>query len=100
MNHEEAQVRMNEVQRIMERTTLYTLLPGASAIIGGILTGIIKILKDDSGKHGKKLNAEQAQMMQELNRGFQQMEKRIEALETIMLEKHKSDQFDKELRGS
>jgi len=37
MNHEEAQARMNEVQRIMERTTLYTLLPGASAIIGGIL---------------------------------------------------------------
>jgi len=37
MDHEEALARMNEVQRIMERTTLYTLLPGASAIIGGIL---------------------------------------------------------------
>ena len=37
MDHEEAQARMQEVQRIMERTTLYTLLPGASAIIGGVL---------------------------------------------------------------
>lgn len=37
MDHEEAQERMQEVQRIMERTTLYTLLPGASAIIGGVL---------------------------------------------------------------
>ena len=29
---------MQEVQRIMERTTLYTLLPGPPAIIGGVLT--------------------------------------------------------------
>jgi hypothetical protein len=35
MNCDEAQVRMQEMQRIMERTTLYTLLPGAPAIIGG-----------------------------------------------------------------
>ncbi|MBS3764072.1 MAG: hypothetical protein KGZ25_12305 [Planctomycetes bacterium] len=38
MNRDEAQARMQEVQRIMERTTLYTLLPRSSAIIGGVLT--------------------------------------------------------------
>ena len=37
MERDEAQARMLEVQRIMERTTLYTLLPGTPAIIGGIL---------------------------------------------------------------
>jgi len=30
-----AQARIREVQRIMERTTLYTLLPGTAAIVGG-----------------------------------------------------------------
>lgn len=37
MERDEALERMNEIQRIMERTTLYTLLPGAPAIIGGVL---------------------------------------------------------------
>ena len=37
MDRAEAEARMREVQRIMERTTLYTLLPGLPAIEGGIL---------------------------------------------------------------
>jgi len=37
MNRNEAEARMQEVQRIMERTTLYTLMPGQPAIVGGIL---------------------------------------------------------------
>lgn len=37
MDHDEAQVRMQEIQRIMERTTLWTILPGTSAIIGGVM---------------------------------------------------------------
>jgi hypothetical protein len=37
MERDEAQARMAEVQRIMERTTLYTLLPGAPAVIGGVI---------------------------------------------------------------
>ena len=37
MDRTEAQDRILEVQRIMERTTLYTLLPGPPAIVGGIL---------------------------------------------------------------
>ncbi|NQT19049.1 MAG: hypothetical protein HQ592_05040 [Planctomycetes bacterium] len=43
MKRNEAQARMAEVQRIMERTTLYTLLPGAPAVIGGtiVLVGCI-----------------------------------------------------------
>jgi hypothetical protein len=37
MNVDEAQDRMQEIQRIMERATLFTLLPGMSAVIGGLL---------------------------------------------------------------
>ena len=37
MDRAEAEARMREVQRIMERTTLYTLLPGLPAIVGGAL---------------------------------------------------------------
>jgi len=37
VNRDEAQQRMTEIQRIMERATLWTLLPGAAAIVGGLL---------------------------------------------------------------
>ncbi len=37
MNADEAQARMQEIQRIMERATLFTLLPGTPAVIGGLL---------------------------------------------------------------
>ena len=37
MDADEAKKRMREIQRIMETATLYTLLPGAAAIIGGAL---------------------------------------------------------------
>ncbi len=37
MNRDEAQARMSEIQRIMERATLWTLLPGTAAVLGGLL---------------------------------------------------------------
>lgn len=37
MDRDEARTRMDEIQRIMERATLWTLLPGAAAILGGCL---------------------------------------------------------------
>jgi len=37
MDVDEAQARMREIQRIMETTTLFTLLPGAAAVVGGLL---------------------------------------------------------------
>ncbi|MFH1730807.1 MAG: hypothetical protein ABIF82_04045 [Planctomycetota bacterium] len=37
MRHDEAIERIQEIHRIAERTTLYTLLPGVPAIAGGLL---------------------------------------------------------------
>ena len=37
MNVDEAQARMQEIQRIMERATLFTLLPGWPAVAGGLM---------------------------------------------------------------
>ena len=37
MDVDEAQARMREIQRIMERATLFTLLPGMPAVAGGLL---------------------------------------------------------------
>jgi len=37
MDRDEARARMQEIQRIMERATLWTLLPGLPAVVGGAL---------------------------------------------------------------
>ncbi len=37
MDAEEAHQRIQEIQRIMERATLFTLLPGTPAVVGGLL---------------------------------------------------------------
>ena len=37
MKIDEAQARMREIQRIMETATLFTLLPGTAAVVGGLL---------------------------------------------------------------
>ena len=37
MDTDEAEVRMQEIQRIMERATLFTLLPGTPAVVGGLM---------------------------------------------------------------
>ncbi|MGA2257197.1 MAG: hypothetical protein ABSG53_21290 [Thermoguttaceae bacterium] len=37
MEIDEARARMREIQRIMETATLFTLLPGTAAVIGGVL---------------------------------------------------------------
>jgi hypothetical protein len=37
MDYDEAQTRMREIQRIMERATLFTLLPGVPAVVGGLM---------------------------------------------------------------
>lgn len=37
MHVDEARARMQEIQRIMERATLFTLLPGTPAVVGGLL---------------------------------------------------------------
>jgi hypothetical protein len=37
MDRDEARARMHEIQRIMERATLWTHLPGTAAILGGLM---------------------------------------------------------------
>ncbi len=37
MDIDEAETRMQEIQRIMERATLFTLLPGMPAVVGGLM---------------------------------------------------------------
>lgn len=57
------------------------------ALLGGIGVAIIKVIKGKSGGRDDEAQAEETKLMQELHQGLSRMEKRIEALETILLER-------------
>ena len=58
-----------------------------AAVIGGILLGMLKVLKGGPSRVDKEHQAEETGLIQELHGGLVRMEKRIEALETLLLER-------------
>jgi phage shock protein B len=63
----------------------------ALAIVGSTIVMAVKILKGGFSRKGQDVQAEEARMIQEMYQGLSQMEKRVEALETILLEKERKD---------
>jgi phage shock protein B len=55
-------------------------------VAGFFIIWALKIVKGDGGDKNEKLKAEETRMIQELHQGLSRMEKRIEALETILLD--------------
>ena len=63
----------------------------ALAIVGSTILMAIKILKGDVSRKGQKHQAEEARMIQEIYQGFSRMEERVEALETIILDRKRKE---------
>jgi phage shock protein B len=63
----------------------------ALAIIGSTVLMAIKILKGGLSRKGQRLQAEEARMIQEMYQGLSRMQERVEALETIILDRERKD---------
>ncbi|HUT72623.1 MAG TPA: hypothetical protein VMW89_18295 [Desulfatiglandales bacterium] len=61
------------------------------AIIGSTILMAIKILKGGLSRKGQKVQTEEARMIQEIYQGLSRMEARVEALETIILDRERKD---------
>jgi phage shock protein B len=61
----------------------------ALAIIGSTILMAIKILKGGVSRKGQRLESEEARMIQEMYQGLSRMEERVEALETIILDRER-----------
>ncbi len=57
------------------------------AIIGGTILMGIKIAKGGISRKSQQSHSEDAKMIQEMYQGVSRMEERVEALETILLDK-------------
>jgi len=60
-----------------------------AAVVGGIFLAALRILKGESGRKSNSNNAEEARMIQDIYHGLGKMEQRIEALETLLLDRQR-----------
>jgi phage shock protein B len=58
----------------------------ALAIVGSTILMVIKILREGLSRKGRRLEADETRMIQEIYQGLLRMEERVEALETILLD--------------
>jgi phage shock protein B len=65
----------------------------ALAIVGSTILMGMKIIKGGISRKGQKFQAEEARMIQEIYQGLSQMEQRVEALETIILDRTRKDRL-------
>jgi len=61
----------------------------ALAVIGSTILMGLKIIKGGASPRGQKTQTDEAKIIQELFQGMTRMEERVEALETILLEREK-----------
>jgi phage shock protein B len=57
----------------------------ALAIVGSTILMALKILRGGISRKGRRVESEEAKMVQEIYQGLDRMEQRVEALETIIL---------------
>ena len=79
----------------MSGVLILTIIFGGSilalAIIGSTILMAIKILKGGLSQKGQKLQTDEARMIQEIYQGLSRMEGRVEALETIIVDRERKD---------
>lgn len=77
---------MNPFQFLIEMMP-YVIPIAIVGIIFGSITSIVKARTEAKAKGGNGLTEEEARIMQDLHNSLSKMEKRIEALETIIINK-------------
>jgi len=63
----------------------------ALAIIGSTIVMIARVLKGGISRTSQRFETEEAKMIQEMYQGFSRMEQRVEALETIILDRERKE---------
>lgn len=61
------------------------------AVIGRIIIAALKVFKGDGSGRSRDQDMEETRMIQDMYQGFRKMEQRIEALETILLERERKE---------
>jgi phage shock protein B len=78
----------------MDHGTLAILLifgTPLAAVVGGCCLKALKILKGTAPGQSQHVSTEETKLMQELYQGLARMEERVEALETLLLDRERKE---------
>jgi len=79
----------------MDAALIMAIIFGGSVLVLGIIGSTIlmaiKIIKGGVSKKEQRLQSNETKMIQEIYKGLSRMEDRVEALETIILERERTD---------
>jgi phage shock protein B len=65
--------------------TIFLIPVMALAVLGGLVVLLVRILGGNKSRYSRYQKEEETRLIQEIYQGLSKMEKRIEALETILL---------------
>jgi len=77
------------MQAVFILATIFGGIILALTIIGSTILMAIKIRKDGVSRKGRQMETNEARMIQEIHQNLSKMEKRIESLETVILERER-----------
>ena len=73
-----------------EFATVVLVIP-VGALVGIVLALALRKVKGGGGARGREQEIEETLMIQDIYHGLQKMEQRVEALETLLLDKERKD---------
>ncbi len=76
------------------------LLIPLAAVVGAMLVAVVKAIKGSPGRQGAELDAEETRLIQEIHEGLQRMEERVEALETLLVNRDGDRDGDRDRDGT
>lgn len=77
------------MQAVFILATIFGAIILALIIIGSTILMAMKIRKDGVSRKGRQMETNEARMIQEIHQELSKMEKRVESLETIILERER-----------
>jgi len=77
------------MQAVFILATIFGGIILALTIIGSTILMVMKIRKDGVTGKGRQMETNEARMIQEIHQNLSKMEKRIESLETVILERER-----------
>ena len=66
---------------------VFTFILLALGILGGVAVAIVRLIKGPQGKKAAQADEDDARLIQEMHQNLTRMASRIDALETILLER-------------
>jgi len=73
----------------MTLSTIFILVIIGLPLLCGTIVAIVAIVKGSSAAKSRRLDEDETRLLQEIHQGMAKLEKRIDALETIVIENEK-----------